>query len=157
VSADELVHLVNQYQAGLEAELVLLRQLEQVAARQRESTEAHDFAHLAIAGDERDRVTRSLLAIEQGLAEVRKTMQASQAEVMALEGFQAVLALRQQAAELVAHILATDRESLKSLADAELARRAALASLERGDTTLAAYRKVLAPPVSSAALLNRRG
>jgi hypothetical protein len=59
--------------------------------------------------------------------------------------------------DLVAAILATDQESMKALADAELARRAAVASLERGETTLAAYRKVIAPPVSASTLLDRRG
>jgi hypothetical protein len=46
---------------------------------------------------------------------------------------------------------------MKALQDAELARRAAMAIVERGETTLAAYGKVIAPPVSSATLLNRRG
>ena len=58
---------------------------------------------------------------------------------------------------LISGILATDQISLRSLADAELARRSALASLERGETTLAAYRKVLAPPVASASFFDRRG
>jgi hypothetical protein len=65
--------------------------------------------------------------------------------------------LRQTAADVIASILATDKDSMKALADAELARRAAVSSLERGETTLAAYRKVIAPPVSGASLVDRRG
>ncbi len=46
---------------------------------------------------------------------------------------------------------------MSALANAELARRSAVAGLEKGETTLAAYRRVLAPPVASATLLKRRG
>lgn len=157
MSEQQLAHLLEQYRAGLEAQIALLRQLETVAARQREVSEARDFERLAAASDERDRLTRSLVAIEQGLSEVRDTLRQFQKEVVALDTFRQVTSLRQAAAELVARILATDRESMKSLADAELARRTALASLERGETTLAAYRKILTPPVSSAGLVSRRG
>jgi hypothetical protein len=157
VTAQELTNLLDQYRAALEAQIALLRQLESVAARQREVTEARDFERLAAASDQRDRLTRSLITIEEGLAEVRQRLAQSRGEVTSLPAFHSVIDLRHVAADLVAKILATDRESMKSLADAELARRAALASLERGETTLAAYRRVLAPPVSSAALLNRRG
>ena len=66
--------------------------------------------------------------------------------VAALPAYGEVLGLRQTAAALVSRILATDEESMQSLADAELARRAAVASLEQGETTLAAYRRVLTPP-----------
>jgi len=67
------------------------------------------------------------------------------------------MALRQVAANLVASILETDKASMRALADAELARRAAMAGLETGETTLAAYRRVLSPPVGSASVLNLRG
>ncbi|MGC4086030.1 MAG: hypothetical protein QM736_28870 [Vicinamibacterales bacterium] len=68
-----------------------------------------------------------------------------------------VLALRQASTDLVNDILSSDRAAMKALADAEVARRAALASLERGENTLAAYRRVLAPPISNAGILDRRG
>ena len=68
-----------------------------------------------------------------------------------------VVELRQAAAELVTRILKTDQESMDALAAAELARRAAATSLEQGETTLAAYRRVLTPPVASASLLDIRG
>ena len=37
------------------------------------------------------------------------------------------------------------------------ARRSAVASLERGETTLAAYRRVLSPPIASASLVDKIG
>jgi len=153
----ELVLLLEQYRAALDAQLALLAQLEAVAARQREETDARDFERLAVDSDQRDQLTRSLVTIEQGLADVRQQLLASREQAMALAQFGEVVQRRKQAAETVARILDVDRESMKSLADAELARRAAVATLERGESTLAAYRKVLAPPVSNAALVNRRG
>jgi len=153
----EIEQLLAQYRAALDAQLSLLGQLEAVAARQREQTDARDFERLAVLSDERDRLTRSLVTIEQGLADVRQRLSASRAQVMAMPEFAEVVERRRTAADRVAKILETDRESLKCLADAELARRAALAHLERGGTTLAAYRKVLTPPASNATLLDRRG
>ena len=76
---------------------------------------------------------------------------------LAVDEKRGVVTLRQQAAALVARILATDEESIQALADAELARRAAVASLEQGETTLAAYRRVLSPTLAQASLLDRRG
>ena len=152
-----VLHWLGQYRTALEAQIVLLQQLQTAASRQHETTEVRDFEQLAAESDRRDRLTQSLLAIEEGLSPIRRSLAASRSEVESLDEFAAVIALRRTAAELVAKILATDGESLKILSDAELARRAAVASLERGETTLAAYRKVLAPPVSSATLLDRRG
>jgi hypothetical protein len=54
----------------------------------------------------------------------------------------------------VQRILALDQDSMKSLADAELARRARQS--RKGETTLAAYRKALAP-ADGATLLDLRG
>jgi ATP:corrinoid adenosyltransferase len=157
VTDEPLRQLLTQYRTALDAQISLLHQLEDAAGRQHATTETRNFEQLAVESDHRDQLTRSLLAIEEGLAAVRETLAASRADIEPLDEFAAVMHLRRIAAELVARILATDRESMKVLSDAELARRAAMASLDRGETTLAAYRKVLTPPVASAALVNRRG
>ncbi len=152
-----LVDALAQYRAGLDAEIALLEQLALVAARQRGVTVRRDFEQLGIEGDERDRLTRALVAVEEGLQPVRARLSAARDRVATLGGYAEVVALRQQASGLVARILATDEESMQSLADAELARRAAVASLEQGETTLAAYRRVLTPSISQASLVDRRG
>lgn len=152
-----LVDALAQYRAGLDAEIALLEQLALVAARQRGVTVRRDFEQLGIEGDERDRLTRALVAVEEGLQPVRARLSAARDRVTTLGGYAEVVALRQQASGLVARILATDEESMQSLADAELARRAAVASLEQGETTLAAYRRVLTPSISQASLVDRRG
>jgi hypothetical protein len=157
MSDEHLLQLLAQYRTALDAQISLLQQLEETAVRQHATTEVRDFEQLAVESDRRDGLTRSLLAIEEGLVAVRDTLAAARGDVESLDEFSGVLHLRRVAANMVARILATDRESMKVLSDAELARRAAMASLDRGETTLAAYRKVLAPPVASAALVDRRG
>jgi hypothetical protein len=157
VTPDELVRLIEQYRAGIEAELALLRQLADVSTDQRTHTSAGDFSAFAGASDDRDRIMRSLVTIEEDLRQVRTTLTEHRELAGRIRGFDDVVTLHREAATLVASILNSDQASLSALADAELARRTAVASLERGETTLAAYRRVLAPPVASATLVNRRG
>jgi hypothetical protein len=152
-----LADALEQYRAGLEAEIALLHQLEVVAGRQRGVTARRDFEQLAIESDERERLTRALVSLEQEMRDVRAQIARVRLSVAALPSYGEVLALRQTAADLVARILATDEESMQALADAEMARRAAVTSLERGESTLAAYRRVLTPPLSHATLVDRRG
>jgi hypothetical protein len=157
VNNAELATAIAQYRAGLEAEIALLRQLQAIAGRQRQGTANRDFDQFAIDSDARERLTRTLVTVEDGLRAIRDALSHGRPALLGHPSYQHVLALRRVAADLVAAILATDQESLKALSDAELARRAAVASLERGEETLAAYRKVIAPPLSSATLLDRRG
>lgn len=153
----ELRDGLAEYRAGLEAQIGLLEQLVQVSARQRGESARRDFEGLGAAGAERDRLTQALVTIENGLKDLRIRLAASRDRTVVLPGYREVVSLRQQAAALVARILATDEESIQALADAELARRAAVASLEQGETTLAAYRRVLSPTLAQASLLDRRG
>jgi hypothetical protein len=153
----ELGELIEQYHAGIEAELAVLRQLEKIATRQHVVSTERDFDALVGETDTRERLTRTLVAIEEGLRELRKQLAGRRREAEQLTEFHDALVAHREAAELVARILSTDQQSLKALADAELARRAALASVDRGEVTMAAYRKVLTPPVASATLVNRQG
>jgi hypothetical protein len=157
VTGGDADQMLAQYRAGLEAQIALLRQLEAVASRQRTVSESRDFERLAAESEWRDSLTRNLVEIEQGLAAGLRAMGASGPAVATLEGLSEVVSLRRTTANLIARILATDQLSLQSLANAEVAHRSALASLERGETTLAAYRKILTPPASSAAFFDRVG
>lgn len=157
MTSAEIDALLAEYRSGLDAELALLRQLAALAERQKACTETRDFERLSAESDERDRVTRALVTLEEGLSDIRRRLGSVRALAVERPLYREVVEVRQHAADLVAAVLAVDQESLKSLADAEMARRAALASLEKGETTLAAYRKVLTPPVEHAALVDRRG
>jgi hypothetical protein len=156
LTRDEVVRLIEQYRAGLEAEIAILHQLADLAARQRDSSRAADFAALEQTADVRDRLMRSLVRLEEDMRDVRHALTSQRDLAARVPGFDSVAALHREAAGMVNDILKTDQQSIAALADAELARRSAVASLERGETTLAAYRRVLAPPVTSA-LVDRRG
>ena len=153
---EQLVRLIDQYRAGLEAEMAILRQLSDVAERQQATTQ-DDAEAFHRAADERDRLMQSLVTIEADLRQVRAQLSANREQASRIVGFAEVAALHRDAAQLASKILSTDQQSLRSLADAELARRSAVAGIERGENTLAAYRRVLTPPLSSATLVDRRG
>jgi hypothetical protein len=154
---DQLARLIDLYHAGLEAERTVLRQLEHVAELQRDVTLARDFEAFHAAADTRDRLTRSLVTLEEGLRPIRQALEQHQDRARLLAGFSGAAALHQATAGQVARILANDRESLDALAEAEVARRTVLASLERGEATLTAYRRALSPPVAGAVLMDRKG
>lgn len=157
MTVDEIVRFIEQYRAGIEAELQLLRQLADISSHQHSVSAAGDFGSFSDAADERDRIMRMLVTIEEGLRDVRVVLADNRDLAMRVKGFAEVMTLHRDAAALVGGILNADQASLSALADAELARRSAVASIEKGETTLAAYRRVLTPPLTSATLLNRRG
>jgi hypothetical protein len=157
VTLDEAARLLEQYRAGIDAELSLLRQLADVAKDQREVTTAADFNAFNSVADRRDAIMRSLVTIEEDLRSLRVELTANRDIARQVEGYDDVVNRHREATDLVNMILATDQQSIAALADAELARRSAMASLERGETTLAAYRRVLSPPVSSAKLVDKIG
>jgi hypothetical protein len=100
---------------------------------------------------------RSLVTMEENLRALRVELTAHRDVARQVDGYDEVVNRHREATELVNVILSTDQQSISALADAELARRSAMASLERGETTLAAYRRVLSPPVSSAKLVDKVG
>lgn len=157
MTLDEAARLLEQYRAGIDAELSLLRQLADVAKDQREVTTAADFNAFNSVADRRDAIMRSLVTIEEDLRSLRVELTANRDIARQVEGYDDVVNRHREATDLVNMILATDQQSIAALADAELARRSAMASLERGETTLAAYRRVLSPPVSSAKLVDKIG
>jgi hypothetical protein len=153
----DLLPLMDQYRAGLEAEMTLLRKLEAVAERQHAASKQGDLQALGLVSDERDRLMASLVRIEHELKPVRFTLLDAREALEALPEFQSLVVLHRQAADLVTKIVGHDRDSLSSLHEAELARRFAARALEQGENTLAAYRRVVAPELAGAALVNRKG
>ena len=151
-----LVALIEQYRAGLEAEIVILRRLEQTAARQREASAAQDLHALNRAADDRDSLMAALVNIEGQLRLVRQTLSKSREEAKRLPGYPEAVRLHREAIALVSGILKTDEESVQALAAAELARRETARAMEQGETTLAAYRRVMTA-LPGATLVDRRG
>ena len=151
----DLEETLREYGAGLDAELVLLHQLQRMPGAT--DAEAPDLTRLAEIADERERVVAALVTLEHNLKPLRAVLAERRHELRGLPAFEAVAARHREAGELVALILATDSESLDALREAESARREAATAVERGETTLAAYRRVVAPPNEYARIVNRRG
>jgi len=156
VTTPEIEILIEQYRAGLEAELALLAQLDDVSEQQRRTSAAGDIDALNRVSDVRDRLTTALVAVEDPLRAIRHRLKEHQDQALALPGYGDAVERHHQAVDLVTRILNTDQKSLESLASAELARRDAVRALEHGETTLAAYRKVVTL-AAGATLVDRRG
>ena len=157
MTAADLPQLVAHYRAGLEAEMTLLHRLEALAVQQRETSEQGDLEALAAVSDQRDRVMAGLVRIEHELKPVRTSLLEFRRVLDEIVEFQDVATLHQTAAALIERIVSQDRGSLEALKQAEQARRFAAQALEQGESTLAAYRRVVSPPLSGAGLVNRKG
>jgi hypothetical protein len=153
----DLFSIVAQYRAGLEAEIALLHQLADLSTQQRAATLASDYAALPPINDARDGTMASLVTIEHQLKPLRQQLVDQSEQLAHRAEFQDVMRFHKQAAALVTTIAETDGESMEALKLAEVARRESAAAMEKGETTLAAYRRVVAPTVSHASLVNRRG
>jgi hypothetical protein len=152
----DLHALLAEYRAGLDAELSLLRQLDALSTRQRLAATASDSGALRDVHTARDSVMRSLVEVEHEIVPLRAALAQARHELARDPEFQAVARLHKEAAAMVTRIIASDEEAKRALEQAELARRSAASAMEKGETTLQAYRRVITP-ATNASLLNRRG
>ncbi len=153
----DLGALVAQYRAGLEAETTLLHRIEQLARTQHAHVRAGALAEIPPLIEARDHVMASLVQIEHEMLPLRDVLKAHRAAIDTLPAFQRLTEEHRIASELVASILSSDRESMSALRLAEDARQFAAKSLEQGESTLAAYRRVVSPPLTSAVIVDRTG
>ena len=157
MTREDLATTLASYGAGLEAELSLLRQLESLASQERQASTSDDLDLVAKISDERTRLMSGLLIVEGEIKPIRPMLAEHRPDAETLPGFSDVVALHRIASRLVNTILSADEETLKTLHEAASARKAALQAIESGGQTLTAYRRVIAPPVSSPALVDRHG
>ena len=156
MTASDLGELIEQYRAGLQAEIALLHRVEVVALRQQTAAGEGDLPAIHAAGDEREQLMAGLVALEQQLSEVRRELSERRFEARNLPGFPEAVALHHEASALVGRILERDRESVEVLASAELSKWNAVKAVEKGETMLTAYRRVVAAP-PAATLVDKRG
>ena len=154
---NDLDEVLLEYRAGLEAEMSLLHRLERLDTTRFDAASHSGVIELAALADEREKVMASLVEIEHTLKPLRARLVEARAMLQGDPAFQEVATLHQRAADLVSRILASDGQSLQALKDAEDARRFAAEATEKGESTLAAYRRVVAPPLDGARIVNRRG
>ena len=157
VTEEHLREQLANYGPGLEAEVAILRQLVRLGAEQREALEAEDNKRIEAITRERDRSMAALVTIEHTLRPVRHELAANREMAAAIEGFAEISELHEAAAGLVAEIAHSDEDTLGALREAESARRFAADTLAVAGSTLAAYRRVVSPPVTGAGLVDRRG
>ena len=153
----DLVTVLADYRTGLDAELQLLQQLEDVATRQRALPFPPTADDLTALGVERERHLTALFGLEERLLPLRQQIMSSLPAARELPGFAGVADRHARVGALVTAIMQLDTESLAILARADQDRRAAAQSLETGEATLAAYRRLLQQPQPSAGLFTQRG
>ena len=153
----DLATVLADYRTGLDAELQLLQQLEDVATRQRALPLPPAADDLTALGGERERHLTALFALEAQLLPLRQRIMSSLPEARQLPGFAGVADRHTRVGNLVTLIMRLDTESLEILKRADQDRRAAAQSLETGEATLAAYRRLLQQPQPSAGLFTQRG
>jgi hypothetical protein len=156
MTCEQLLPLIEQYRAGLDAELMLLHRLQALAIEQRRAAQIGSPDEIRAACEGRERVLATLLTIELELKGVRQRVLAVRESLVTEAAFQDVVDRLQEGADLVASIMVVDRDSIEALKDAEQARRIAAQFLEQGESTLAAYRRVVSPNLTPATLVNRR-
>jgi hypothetical protein len=157
VTRDQLLPLIDQYRAGLDAELMLLHRLQALALEQRRASQTGSVTDLHTTVDDRDRVLATLVKVEHELKGVRQLLLAGREWLADVPAFQEIVERHKEAADLVADIVGVDSDSIEALKEAEMARHIAAQSLEQGESTLAAYRRVVSPNLAAATLVNRRG
>lgn len=151
-----LASLVDRYLEGLEAETAILLELQAAAARQHDASAAGDLEGLNTAADERDRLMASLVRIDAPLRDLRQTLAAQRSQALLSPGYAQAEASHANVVALVASILKTDDLSIEALAQGDRARREAAQVAAQGETTLAAYRRVISA-APGATLVDRRG
>jgi len=157
VTRRHLADTLARYRAALEAELELLRHVQQLSADQQDATRRQDSERLHHIAGERTRLMDGLVLIEHDVRADRATLADHRLEAACLPGFAQVSTLHRTAAALVSQIAVTDQDTMAALQEAEVARRAATQAVETGETTLNAYRRVIAPSAHGPALVDRRG
>jgi hypothetical protein len=157
VTHAEIDQALASYGAGLEAELSLLQRLQDVAITQRDVTAGRAPGRLEGVVEARDRIMTGLLEIESQLRPLRALIAAHRHLAATRPAFAETSAFHRTAAALVHDILGADRDTLAALRATEAARRQAARALETGGNTLAAYRRVIAPFPSQAALIDEQG
>jgi hypothetical protein len=157
VTRTELADALSAYIAGLDAEIGLLRQVDALAAAQRQLPRADDFGALAAIADRRNRLMTALADLEHSLQPIRDLIVANLPLARQVPIFDDAATRHREAADLISTIMSGDRTLVTLLEEAMHVRRELAQSLEAGGATLAAYRRVLTPSVSSAGLVDRMG
>jgi hypothetical protein len=145
------------YVDRLDRQLALLRELATLSAVQHAAARDGDAEALGSATASREGVVRELLDLDRDIEPARARFLPQDLDHTSPESAEPIVARHQEVRALVDVILDTDQSTLRALERTEASRRSAAQVIEAGEATLAAYRKVVAPPPTAAGLVDRRG
>lgn len=145
------------YARALATVLDILERLADVARGGRDAANRNDSDRLAEVSRERGGIAAEITALQPVLEAARLRIVEHVALARESARFSEVESLHRQGERLLDAILALDRDTLSSLDVAGRHRRDVALALEAGEATLAAYRRVVAPPPLSAGLVDQRG
>jgi hypothetical protein len=145
------------YGAGLDAAIAILRQVEALGAEQRSAWARNELLPLGALATRRAALMHDLAATESRIAPLRDRLRSDVDRASRTPGYAAAEARSRETQALVLRLMAADRTFLTDLETSLEARRREAHDLDTGGATLAAYRRIVAPAVDSAALVDRRG
>lgn len=145
------------YSAGIDAEMELLRELQQMSDRQKAASAGDDLESLRQLGEARARVMEALLNLDAELLPFRGLVTAHLDLARTRPGFEGAARRHQVARELVGAILECDATTVARITEDAATRRDLAHTLEVGGATLAAYRRIIAPPPTQASIFQDRG
>lgn len=152
-----LFDTLADYKAGLTEQVHLLHGLLRAAQDQFAASTSGVAHELAKASEERARIMSTLMALEHDQRGHRDTLHRHLDAVRLLDGFSEVSALHRVAEECVGRIHEQDASTRERLAREQALRTATAHTLDAGETTLAAYRKVLTSGGERSALVDQHG
>lgn len=152
-----LATLLVEYRQDLEVQITLLERLLETAHDQYAASVPGGAHELAKACEERARVMRTLLEVERRQGERRDVLYRNIDVVGRFNGFSNVSALHRRAAQSVSDIEAIDNRTRERLSREQALRSATVHTLDAGETTLAAYRKVLTSGHEVSSLVDQHG
>ncbi len=145
------------YTAGLDVEIAILRQIEALGAEQRSAWARNDLLPLGPLATRRAALMHDLAATESRIAPLRDQLRGDLDRACRTPAYAAAEAQGRETQALVVRLMTADRRFLTDLETSLEARRREAHDLDTGGATLAAYRRIVAPAVASAALVDRLG
>src|SRR4051812_14561682 len=115
VTRRHLADTLARYRAALEAELELLRHVQQLSADQQAATRRQDSERLHHIAGERTRLMAALVPTKPAARAARAPRADHRLEAACLPGFAQVSTLHRTAAALVSEIAVTDQDTMAAL------------------------------------------
>ena len=148
---------LEDYSQRFALEVDLVRQLAACALAQCEAAEARDVVALARAALDRQSCMDALQQLEQALAPLRAGLLRHVQASPTVPRHAAILAMHDAAKKGIAEIVERDARMRPALEALRNEARTGSQQIEAGEVTLAAYKRVVAPPPASAGLVDSRG